>query len=57
MQGMNVLQLVLLHLASYLRLRLFLGWIGHSMENYASAIRAKMKDIKDCTETLFFHNR
>jgi hypothetical protein len=56
-QGMNVLQLVLLHLASYLRLRLFLGWIGHSMENYASAIRAKMKDIKDCTETLFFHNR
>jgi hypothetical protein len=56
-QGMNVLQLVLLHLASYLRLCLFLGWIGHSMENYASTIWAEMQDIKDCTETLFFHIR
>jgi hypothetical protein len=57
MQGMNVLQLVLLHLASYLRLHLFLDRIGHSMENYASAIWAKMQDIKDCAETLFFHIR
>jgi hypothetical protein len=56
-QGMNVLQLLLLHLASYLHLRLFLGRIGHSMEKYASAIWAKMQDIKDCAETLFFHIR
>jgi hypothetical protein len=32
-QGINVLQHVLLHLTSYLRLHLFLGWIDHSMEN------------------------
>jgi hypothetical protein len=56
-QGTDVLQLVLLHLASYLRLRWFLDRIGHSMGNYASVIRAKMKDIKECVETLFFHIR
>ncbi len=55
MQGMNVLQLVLLHLASYLCLHLFLGRIGHSMGNYNSAIWAKMQEIKKCAETLFFH--
>ena len=27
------------------------------MGNYASVIRAKMKDIKECIETLFFHIR
>ncbi len=27
------------------------------MGNYASVIRAKMKDIKECVETLFFHIR
>jgi hypothetical protein len=27
------------------------------MGNYASIIRAKMKDIKECVETLFFHIR
>ncbi len=43
-QGMNVLQLVLLHLASYLCLHLLLGRIGHSMGNYASEIRAKIQD-------------
>ena len=37
-QGTDVLQLVLLHLASYLRLRWFLDLIGHSMGNYASVI-------------------
>jgi hypothetical protein len=37
-QGTNVLQLVLLHLASYLRLRWFLDRIGHSMGNYTSVI-------------------
>jgi hypothetical protein len=25
------------------------------MGNYASVIRAKMQDIKECNETLFFH--
>ena len=52
-----MLQLVLLHLASYLRLRWFLDRIGHSMGNYASVIRDIMKDIKECIETLFFHIR
>ncbi len=57
LQSMNALQLVLLHLASYLHLCLFLGRISHSMGNYASTIWAKMQDIKDSAETLFFHTR
>jgi hypothetical protein len=36
---------------------LFLDWIGHSIENYASAIQPKTQGIKECTETLFFHIR
>jgi hypothetical protein len=50
--NVNVIQLVLLHLASYLHLRLFLDWIGHSIGNYTSTIWAKIQDIKECIETL-----
>ncbi len=56
-QGMNVLQLVLLHLENYLRLQFFLGRIGHSMGNSASMIHTKMLEIKECAESLFFHIR
>ena len=54
MPGMNVnmIQLVLLHLASYLHLLLFLDWIGNSTGNYTSAIWAKIQDIKECIKTL-----
>jgi hypothetical protein len=46
-QGMNVLQLMLLHLKNYLRLQFFLGLIGHSKGNYASVIHAQMLEIKE----------
>jgi DDE superfamily endonuclease len=49
MQGIYVLQLILHHLAIYLRLR----WLG----NFTSSIRAKMLGIKDLVEKLLFFSR
>jgi hypothetical protein len=53
-QALHVLQLILLLLASFLRLRWFVDGVGDFMGNYTSSIRSKMQSIKDCVERLVF---
>jgi hypothetical protein len=54
MQGMHLLHLVLIHLASYLRLRWFVDRVGDHTGNYTASIRAKMTSIRDCVDSLLF---
>jgi hypothetical protein len=53
-QGMHMLHLVLIHLASYLRLRWFVDRVGDHTGNYTASIQAKMKCIRDCVDSLLF---
>ena len=53
-QALHVLQLILLLLASFLRLRWFVDKVGDFMGNYTSSIWSKMQSIKDCVERLVF---
>ena len=56
-QGMHMLPLVLIHLASYLPLRWFVDRVGDHTGNYTSLIRAKMQSIRDCVDSLLFRIR
>jgi hypothetical protein len=53
-QGMHIFHLVILHLASYLRLRWFLDRVGNSTGYYSTSIRTKMESIKVCVDKLLF---
>ncbi len=53
-QTLHVLQIILLLLASFLRLRWFVDGVRDFMGNYTSLIRFKMQSIKDCVERLVF---
>jgi hypothetical protein len=53
-QGMHIFHLVLLHLASYLRLRWFLDWMGDSTGYYFTSIWTKMESIKVCVDKVLF---
>ncbi len=51
---MHILHLVLLHLASYLRLRWFVNRVGDHMGYYSSSIGDEMGRIKGSVDRLFF---
>ncbi len=53
-QGMHIFHLVLLHLASYLRLQWFLDQVSNSTGYYSSSIWTKMESIKFCVDKLLF---
>jgi len=56
MQALQVLQLVLLLLASFICLRWYVDGVGNSIANFTSCmIRSKMQSIKDYVERLLFH--
>ncbi len=56
MQALHVLQLVLLLLANFIRLRWYVDGVGNSIANFTSClIRSKMQSIKDYVERLIFH--
>jgi hypothetical protein len=58
MQALQVLQLVLLLLASFICLRWYVDGVGNSIANFTSCmIRSKMQSIKDYVERLLFHLR
>ena len=42
------------NLASYLHLRWFVDRVGDHTGNYTASIRAKMKSIRDCVDSLLF---
>jgi hypothetical protein len=51
---MHIFHLVLLHLASYLRLRWLLDQVGNSTGYYSSSTWTKMEGIKVCVDKLIF---
>jgi hypothetical protein len=51
---MHIFHLVLLHLASYLRLQWFLDRVGDSTRYYSTSIWTKMESIKICVDKLLF---